>query len=204
MPTTTTEERERRRGLVAFLHALGYGPYQVARAVGVAPPTIYRDLAAIESEWGSHLTAPQAVAQVRGVSHRLSGSLTGYLNHPDPKVRVMAVGALWTVFEKKLRLEQALGAVPKVADQVEVEVGMGREMLDTIFQALVNRVSADAQLEIEMALRSLDKEQPNLLDAEQPNLDKRPLGPPGEEDGGGPAAGTGRRRRLDKGLGFSE
>ncbi len=57
----------------------------------------------------------------------------------------------------------------------------------------MNRVSADAQLEIEAALRSLDRE--------HPDFNKR-LGPPGEEDSGGPAAGTGRRRRLDKHLGF--
>ncbi len=195
MPTTTNEERERRRGLVAFLRGLGYGPYETARAVGVSAPTIYRDLDNIEEEWGNNLSASQATSQVRGVAHRLAGSLTGYLNHPDPKVRMMAVGAIWTVFEKKLRLEQALGMVPKVADQMEVEVGLDRETLDTIFGAVVNRISADAQLEVAEALRSLDKE--------QPDLDLR-LGPPEEEDSGGPAAGTGRRRRLEKGLGFDE
>ncbi len=125
----------------------------------------------------------------------MAGALTGYLNHPDPKVRMMAVGAIWTVFEKKLRLEQALGAVPKVADQMEVEVGLDRETLDTLFGAVVNRVSADAQLEISEALRSLDKD--------QPDLDLR-LGPPGEEDSEGPVAGTGRQRRLERRPGFDE
>ncbi len=191
MPTTTTEQRERRRGMVAYLDALGFGPAQIARAVDVARPTVYKDLAAIESEWGDKLTAPQAAAQVRGVAHRLSSNLLDLVQAEDPTIRLQAVRTLWAIFRDRVAMEQLFGMMPKAPDQVEV--GTDREMLDTIFQALMNRVSADAQLEIERALRSLD--------AEQPRLDKR-LGPPGEDDSGGLAPGTGRRGRLDKRLGL--
>ncbi len=191
MPTTTAEQRERRRGMVAYLDALGFGPAQVARAIDVSRPTVYRDLAAIESEWGDKLTAPQAAAQVRGVAHKLSSNLLDLTQAEDPTIRLRAIGLLWAIFRERVALEQLFGMMPKAPERVEV--GLERRTLDTIFQALVNRVSPDAQLEISEALRSLDRE--------QPNLDLR-LGPPGEEDSGVPAAGTGRQRRLDKGLRF--
>ncbi len=187
MPTTTAEQRERRRGMVAYLDALGFGPAQIARAVDVSRPTVYKDLAAIESEWGDKLTAPQAAAQVRGVAHRLSSNLLDLVQAADPTIRLQAVRTLWAVFRDRVAMEQLFGMMPKAPERVEV--GMGRETLDTIFQALVNRVSADAQLEIEAALRSLD--------AEQPRLDKRP-----QEDIGVPALGTGRRSRREKRLGL--
>ncbi len=191
MPTTTAEQRERRRGMVAYFHALGFGPAQIARTLDTSRTTIYKDLRVIEVEWGDRLTSGQAVSQVRGLAHRLSSNLLGLVQAEDPTVRLQAVRTLWSIFRDRVAMEQLFGMMPKAPERVEV--GMGREMLDTIFQAVVNRVSADAQLEIESALRSLDKEHPDF---------NKHLGPPGEEHSEGPAFGTGRRRRLDKRLGL--
>ncbi len=183
MPTTTAEQRERRRAMALYLHALDFGPSQTARALGVSRQTVTADLHVIEEEWGDKLTAPQAAAQVRGLAHKLSSVLMDLLQDKDPVVRVMGVRTLWTIFRERVALEQLFGMMPKEAERVEVS--LERETMDTIFQAFVNRVSADAQLEIVAALRSLDQD--------KTDFDKRP-----QEDSGGPAAGTGFRRRLDK------
>ncbi len=193
MPTTTAEQRERRQGMVAYLDALHFGPAQMARTLGVSRTTVSKDLHVIASEWGDKLTAPQAAAQVRGVAHKLSSYLLGLVQDKDPSVRLQAIRVLWSIFRDRVALEQLFGMMPKAP--ARVEVGLDRETLDTIFGAVVNRVSSDAQLEISEALRSLDRD--------QPNLDLR-LGPPEEEDSEGPAAGTGRRRRLDKRLGLGQ
>ncbi len=179
--------------MVAYLDALHFGPAQIARAIGVSRTTVSKDLQVIASDWSARLTAPQAAAQVRGVAHRLSSNLLDLVQDKDPSVRLQAIKTLWFIFRDRVALEQLFGMMPKAPERVEVS--LEREMLDTIFQALVNRVSADAQLEIEAALRSLDKE--------HPDFNKR-LGPPGEEDRGVPAAGTGLRRRMEKRLGFDE
>ncbi len=178
--------------MVAYLDALHFGPAQIAHTLGTSRTTVYKDLAVIASEWGDKLTAPQAAAQVRGVAHKLSSYLLGLVQAEDPSVRLQAIRVLWSIFRDRVALEQLFGMMPKAPERVEV--GLDRETLDTIFGAVVNRVSADAQLEVAEALRSLDKD--------HPDLDKPLLGPPGEEEG--PAEGTGRRRTLDQRLGFDE
>ncbi len=175
--------------MVAYLDALGFGPAQMAHTLGTSRTTVYKDLAALASEWGDKLTAPQAAAQVRGVAHKLSSYLLALVQAKDPSVRLQAVRTLWAIFRDRVAMEQLFGMMPKAPERVEV--GLERETLDTIFRAVVNRISPDAQLEIAEALRSLDREQPNLV----------PL-PPVEEDRGVPAPVTDRQRRLDKGLGF--
>ncbi len=147
--------------MVVYLHALGFGPARIARAIGVTRQTVTADLHVIEEEWGDKLTAPQAAAQVRGLAHQLSGKLMDLMKHEDPVVKLQALRTLWAIFRERLVLEGLFGTVPKEVERVEVN--LGRETMEAIFQALTVRMSADAQLELERALRSVGKEQPKLL-----------------------------------------
>ncbi len=194
MPSTTAAQREARRALVGFLRGMGHGPSQIARALDVSRQTVHADGKALE-EAASPSGGREAAAELRAVFNRLWTPVHADLKQEDlePANRLVLTRALWGAYLQRLRTEQAFGFLPKATERVEV--GLDRETLDTIFGAVVNRVSSGAQLEISEALRSLDKD--------QPNLDLR-LGPPEEEDSGGPVAGTGRQRRLEKGLGFHE
>ncbi|MFQ6012977.1 MAG: hypothetical protein ACE5LS_04970 [Thermoplasmata archaeon] len=194
MPSTTAAQREARRALVGFLRGMGHGPSQIARALDVSRQTVHADGKALE-EAASPSGGREAAAELRAVFNRLWTPVHADLKREglEPANRLVLTKALWAAYLERLRTEQAYGFLPKAPEQVEV--GMGRETLDTLFQALVNRVSPDAQLEIATALRSLDKD--------HPNLDLR-LGPPEEEDSGVSAVDTGRRNRRERRLGFDE
>ncbi len=186
MPSTTEAQRDARRALVGFLRGMGHGPSQIARALDVSRQTVHADGKALE-EAASPSGGRESAAELRAVFNRLWTPVHADLKREDlePANRLVLTRALWSAYLERLWTEQAFGFLPKAPERVEV--GLDRETLDTIFQAVVNRVSPDAQLEISEALRSLDKD--------QPDLDLR-LGPPDvkdsqlEEDSGGPVAGT--------------
>ncbi len=76
MPTTTKVQREERRGLIGFLHALGFGAYVIVDLMStsgrpIAVRTVYNDLSILRDREGKFLDAPAATAQARAVFNQL-------------------------------------------------------------------------------------------------------------------------------------
>lgn len=139
---------------------------QTPQYATVSQATVGRDMKAIRAKYPDALAdqAPELyIKAVTEIDEIRDEMWSLYRAAKEPGLRLAILNTLISLHGRRVRLGQTLGIVAKVPEQIEV--GMGREMLDTIFQALVNRVSADAQLEIEMALRSLATEQPKLLES---------------------------------------
>ncbi len=183
---TVQEEREERRLLVATLLIRLKSPsrrrvhaaiIRNERFATVSEATIGRDMKAIRATHLDALSAQapelyiKAVTEIEEVHDELWVQHRHAMLPPCPECKrgpreglaLAILNTLISLHDRRVRLGQTLGIIAKAPEKVEV--GLGREMLDTIFQALVNRVSADAQLEIARALRSLDVEQPKLLES---------------------------------------
>ncbi len=160
MSRVSREVTERRRGMVAFLRAMNVGPYEIARIVAVSPRTVYNDFKALEA---SPVTAPTAAAHLRGVKSHLLVPTSELLQHPDPRVRLMAVRTFWTIYERAFVLEQGLGMLPPAVDSGDDSSDI-EEALHDVFIALAGRLSQEATLEFSRAFRSLELESPQLLE----------------------------------------
>ncbi len=158
MSRVSREVTEQRRGMVAFLRAMNVGPYEIARTVDVSPRTVYNDFKALEA---SPITAPEAANHLRGVKSHLLLPTSELLDHPDPRVRLMAVRTFWTIYERAFVLEQGLGLIPMEPD-ADAAADFS-EALQEFFMALAGRLSSDATREFAMALKSLDVEEPKLV-----------------------------------------
>ncbi len=159
MSRVSREATEQRRGMVAFLRAMNVGPYEIARIVDVSPRTVYNDFTALEAK---PVTAPEAANHLRGVKSHLLLPTSELLQHPDPRVRLMAVRTFWTIYERAFVLEQGLGMLPPAVDgdaSSDIE-----EALHDVFMALAGRLSHEATLELSRAMRSLELEAPELLE----------------------------------------
>lgn len=159
MPRLSHEQTEQRRGMVAFLRAIGVGPYEIARIVEVSPRTVYNDLRALED---SPITAPTAAAHLRGIKSHLLLPTSELLQHPDPRVRLMAVRTFWTIYERAFVLEQGLGMVPSAVDREDIASDFAEALHDFVI-GLGSRLSAEAADEFGRALESLELEQPELV-----------------------------------------
>ncbi len=162
MPTTTREEREKRRGTVALLKGIGLGPYEIAKVVEVSPPTIYKDLEALERSAGEPISNASATAQLRGVTQSLVLPLQEYLQHPDPKIRLMTIRTIWTIYERKIALEQAFGFMPREAETKNTE-GDVAEALRDYFLSVGSRMTSEASQEMARAMRAVEVEAPKLV-----------------------------------------
>ena len=174
MPTTTQVEREERRGLVGFLHALGFGEAVITdllRRGGqpVSIRTVGNDLVIIRKRGGSPLDGPAATAQIRAVFNQLWAPIQGVLSNDerDPPLtlaqRVGLTESLWGAYLSRIRFEQAFGAVPKEPEKVAIEVELGKNLTD-LFQAMAGRMSPEGVAEFTKSLRSVKREQSNLVE----------------------------------------
>lgn len=163
LPSTTAAQREARRALVGLLHGLGHGKAQIARALDVSRPTVYRDLEALEEG-----TAPaggrEATAQLRAVFNQLWAPVHADLKRQglDPADRLVLTRALWAAYLEKVRTEQAFGFLPRAPERVEVDVDLG-EALAELLDAVAGRLSFDACMEYAEAMRGVGLEAPELL-----------------------------------------
>ncbi len=184
MPTTTREDRENRRAMVAFLDGLGVGPTSIAMTVGVSRQTVHQDRRILASRAGP-LDAEQVTAQVRGVAGHLGivvadllratrvvrdekgapmrdeqGAL---LQEPAHGIRLSAARTLWKIFGGRVALEQSLGAMPKAAEKVEVTIDVG-EVISTVMKIMAVYMDPDTADVMARTLETLDDEQPGWLD----------------------------------------
>ena len=174
MPTPLQVEREERRGLVAFLHALGFGPAVIMDLLTrggqpVSIRTVANDLVINRERGGSPLDAPAATAQVRAVFNQLWSPIQGVLSNDarDPPLtlaqRVGLTESLWHAYLSRVRLEQAFGAMPKEAEKMSVEVEFGKD-LGLFLDAMIGRLGKEATAEVIGAMRSINVEQRKLVE----------------------------------------
>ncbi len=174
MPTTTKVQREERRGLIGFLHALGFGAYVIKDLMStsgrpIAVRTVYNDLKLLEEREGTSLNGPAATAQGRAVFNQLWSPIQGILADRTraPALlwpeRLTLTQALWGAYLSRVHLEQAFGAIPKEPEKVAVEVEFG-EALEELLAAIAGRLGKEATAEFAGALRSIDVEQRKLIE----------------------------------------
>ncbi len=174
MPTTTKVQREERRGLIGFLHALGFGAYVIVDLMStsgrpIAVRTVYNDLKILEEREGTSLNGPAATAQGRAVFNQLWSPIQGILADRTraPALlwpeRLTLTQALWGAYLSRVHLEQAFGAMPKEPERIEVGVEVG-EGLKALFKALASRMSEDAAAAMTQAMRSVNAEDRELLE----------------------------------------
>lgn len=163
MPTSTTAEREERRGRVALMMALHKPIMEMAEVEGVHRNTITNDIRAIE-ESVKELTPAQAVARMRGVSKKVLNVFSDAFEDKSAKVRFAAAGNYWNVYKDVVALEQAYGMFPKKPAQVDVRVNVGEDVA-ALLKAIAIRMGMDEADELKRTLEVIASEEPRLLSA---------------------------------------
>ncbi len=167
-------EREERRGLIGFLHALGFGAYVIVDLMArsgrpIAVRTVYNDLKLLQEREGKFLDAPAATAQARAVFNQLWSPIQGILADRTraPALlwpeRLTLTQALWGAYLSRVHLEQALGAIPKEPEKVEVTTDIG-PALETYLGAITTRMGQESVQEFIRAMRSVDVEDPGIVE----------------------------------------
>ncbi len=175
MPTPLQVAREERRGVIGFLHALGFGPAIIVDVLArggkpVSIRTVGKDLAAIRERGGQPLDGPAATAQIRAVFNQLWAPIQGVLasgkDGEEDLTLAQKVGLthdLWGAYLSRVNFEQAFGAMPKKPEEVAVEVELGKN-LTKLFRAMAGRMSPEGVAEIMESLRSVEREQVKLVE----------------------------------------
>lgn len=154
-------EVEGRQAAVAYLHALGHGPAEIAGILDKPVRTIGRDLMLLRTREVEPRTAAELGAQLEGVVNWLTTPLANLLKAKDEYVQITAVRALWAIFKDKIAVEQALGFAPKEPERLELVHEVGTRMQEVLL-AVSRRMTPEAATELARAVKAVHAEVPEV------------------------------------------
>ncbi|MEE9198147.1 MAG: hypothetical protein V3U45_08370 [bacterium] len=175
MPTTTQVERDERRGLIAFLDALGFGEAVITDLLKrggrpVSLRTVTNDLAITRARGGQPLDGPAATAQIRAVFNQLWAPIQGILasgkDGEEKLTLAQKVGLthdLWGAYMSRINFEQAFGAMPKEPEKVSIEVEFAED-LEAWIRAVHGRLGPEAAPEFIAVVERVAREQDKLAE----------------------------------------
>ncbi len=175
MPTPLQVAREERRGVIGFLHALGFGPAVIVDVLArggkpVSIRTVAKDLAAIRERGGQPLDGPAATAQIRAVYNQLWAPIQGVLASGKDGDEVLTLAQkvglthdIWGAYLSRVNFEQAFGAMPKKPEEVSIELQVSKDV-EELLTSILGRIGNEAAVEVTGAMQSIHVERHKLLE----------------------------------------